>query len=108
MRIYIKYSTFVVLFCLLRLRSNYFDNHIIFRMKKIALLVFLCLAANIFAERIEPIPFGDMESWTVRYIKESKLLGGQIKTLYALAPTDTIWENGPYTYGLNGDRKSVV
>ena len=72
-------------------------------MKKIALLVFLCLAANIFAERIEPIPFGDMESWTVRYIKESKLLGGQTKTLYALAPTDTIWENGPYTYGLNGN-----
>lgn len=72
-------------------------------MKKIALLLLLCLAANIHAERIDTIPFGDMESWTVRYIKESKLLGGQTKTLYALAPTDTIWENGPYTYGQNGN-----
>ena len=65
-------------------------------MKKISLLFFLCLAANIYAERIDTIPFGDMESWAVRYIKESKLLGGQTKMLYALAPTDTIWENGPY------------
>ena len=72
-------------------------------MKKIALLLLLCLAANIHAERIDTIPFGDMESWTVRYIKESKLLGGQTKTLYAVAPTDTIWENGPYIYGQNGN-----
>ena len=72
-------------------------------MKKFSLLLLLCVCALAHAERIEPIPFGDMESWTVRYIKESKLLGGQTKTLYALAPTDTIWENGPYTYGLNGN-----
>ena len=65
-------------------------------MKKISLLFFLCLAANIYAERIDTIPFGDMESWTVRYIKESKLLGGKTKTLYALAPTDTIKVNNPY------------
>jgi hypothetical protein len=72
-------------------------------MKKISLLFFLCLAANIYAERIEPILFGDMETWTVRYIKEAKLLGGQTKTLYCLAPTDTIWKNGPYYYGKNGN-----
>ena len=68
-------------------------------MKRVALLFFICLAVNLHAERIEPIPFGDMESWTVRYIKEAKLLGGQTKTLYCLAPTDTIWENAPYIYG---------
>lgn len=72
-------------------------------MKKIILFFLGCLAANIYAERVEPIPFGDMESWTVRYIEESKLLGGQTKTLYCLAPTDTIWENGPYTYGQDGN-----
>jgi hypothetical protein len=55
------------------------------------------------AERIDTIPFGDMESWTVRYIKEAKLLGGQTKTLYCLAPTDTIWENAPYIYGKDGN-----
>lgn len=72
-------------------------------MKKIILFFLGCLAANMYAERVEPIPFGDMESWTVRYIEESKLLGGQTKTLYCLAPTDTIWENGPYTYGQDGN-----
>lgn len=72
-------------------------------MKKIILFFLGCLAANMYAERVEPIPFGDMESWAVRYIEESKLLGGQTKTLYCLAPTDTIWENGPYTYGQDGN-----
>ena len=56
-------------------------------MKRVAFLCFICLAANIYAERIDTIPFGDMESWTVRYIKEAKLLGGQTKKLYCLAPT---------------------
>lgn len=72
-------------------------------MKKIIVCLLVCLAANMYAERIEPIPFGDMESWTVRYIEESKLLGGQTKQLYCLAPTDTIWENGPYIYGQDGN-----
>ena len=72
-------------------------------MKKTFLLLFLCLTTGVFAERIEPIPFGDMESWVVRYVQESKLLGGKTRTLYALAPTDTIWENGPYYYGQNGN-----
>ena len=61
-----------------------------------------------YAERIEPIAFGDMESWVVRYVEESKLLGGKTRTLYALAPTDTIWENGPYTYGQNGNPWSTT
>jgi hypothetical protein len=72
-------------------------------MKRVALLFFICLAVNMHAERIDTIPFGDMESWTVRYIKEAKLLGGQTKTLYCLAPTDTIWENAPYIYGKDGN-----
>ena len=72
-------------------------------MRKIFSLLLLSSCLSIFAERIELIPFGDMESWAVRYIQESKLLGGKTRTLYALAPTDTIWENGPYTYGQNGN-----
>ena len=54
------------------------------------------------AERIGMLPFGDMEHWTVRYIKESRLLGGNTRTLYCLAPTDTIRQNGPYLYGQAG------
>ena len=45
---------------------------------------------------IEPIVYGDMDQWVVRYITESKILGGQTKTLYTLGATDTIRENGAY------------
>ena len=73
-------------------------------MKKILILpLLLIFSLFIRAERIEPIPFGDMEQWAVRYIKESKLLGGQTKTLYCLAPTDTIRENAPYIFGQDGN-----
>ena len=72
-------------------------------MKKVLFLPLLVLSLSLLAERIEPLPFGDMEQWTVRYIKESKLLGGQTKTLYCLDPTDTIRENAPYVFGQNGN-----
>ena len=43
-----------------------------------------------------PLPYGDMDQWLVRYITESKIMGGKTKTLYAVAPTDTIRVNHPY------------
>lgn len=73
-------------------------------MKKGIIVGLLCaVAGRMQAQRLEPIAFGDMETWTVRYVKESKLLGGQTKTLYCLAPTDTIWENGAFEYGQNNN-----
>jgi hypothetical protein len=73
-------------------------------MRKIFILpLLLIFSLFIRAERIESIPFGDMEQWTVRFIKESKLPGGQTKTLYCLAPTDTIRENAPYIFGQDGN-----
>ena len=66
----------------------------------VSLISICCL--YLYAETVESFPFGDMEQWTVRYIKESKLLGGQTKTLYCIAPTDTIRENCPYEYGKTG------
>lgn len=72
-------------------------------MKKILFLPLLCWPLCLLAERIEPIPFGDMEQWTVRYIQESKLLGGNTKTLYCLDPTDTIHKNAPYVFGQHGN-----
>ena len=72
------YSNFAVENVPRMVRGYYFATQHFRIMKKISLLLFLCLTAGVFAERIEPIPFGDMESWTVRYVKESKLLGGNI------------------------------
>lgn len=41
------------------------------------------------AQTVKPIPFGDMNSWEVREIPESKLLGGKTKAVYEIAPNDT-------------------
>lgn len=52
------------------------------------------------SDSIEPLPLGDMEQWCVRYITESKLLGGNTKELYVLAPTDTIVGNEVFDYSI--------
>lgn len=77
-------------------------------MKKFVVSV-VCLLCTLVmnAERIEKMPYGDFETWAVRYIKESKLLGGETKVLYAVAPTDTIRGNVPFVYGKNGNPWSV-
>lgn len=41
-------------------------------------------------ELVEPIPFGDMDQWVTRRIKESGIIGGNIKDVYAIGPTQTI------------------
>ena len=59
----------------------------------------LALSFALYAqEKIEYLPYGNMDSWTVRYIKESLLLGGKTRTLYVIAKTDTIRKNKPYPY----------
>ena len=67
-------------------------------MRLLAIIGLFVISHGLLAERrwTEPIPYGDMDEWQVRYIQESKLLGGQTKTLYALAATDTIRENKAY------------
>lgn len=42
------------------------------------------------AETVEPIEYGDMEQWVTRHIPESKVIGGQTKNLYEIAPTATV------------------
>ena len=61
------------------------------RLRHCILLACLTLAAGSSpAEEIEKIPFGDMDSWITRNITESRLLGGQCKTVYAIGPERTI------------------
>lgn len=72
-------------------------------MKFKLLFVFAILSLYLHAqEEVEYLPYGKMDSWTVRYIKESFLLGGQTRALYVIAKTDTIRQNKPYPYGENG------
>lgn len=49
---------------------------------------FVCYSQN--AEIEEIIPFGDMNNWLTRKIEESAAIGGEVKTLYEIAPQKEI------------------
>ncbi|MBQ0124539.1 MAG: PCMD domain-containing protein [Bacteroidales bacterium] len=70
------------------------------QLKKHMLVAVTALLASVslYAQRYENVPFGDFEKWTVRYIKESSLLGGREHPLHMIAPTDTIRGNRIYDY----------
>ena len=60
---------------------------------RVALLGLLWSATPLVAQqqsRVELIPFGDMDQWVDRQIKESGIIGGATKHVYAIAPTQTI------------------
>ncbi|MBR5735366.1 MAG: PCMD domain-containing protein [Bacteroidales bacterium] len=69
-------------------------------MEKVQMICFLLLCsllpAN--AQHIETVPYGDFEHWTVRHIKESAIIGGEVKTLYVVGPDETIEGNSVYDY----------
>ncbi len=48
------------------------------------------------AQEREMLPFSDFEQWVTRNMTESKVLGGKERTLYAIAPVDTIEGAVPY------------
>ncbi|MBB1148553.1 MULTISPECIES: PCMD domain-containing protein [unclassified Myroides] len=63
------------------------------------LVLGLLLSTNLWAqkERFELLPFGNMNQWQVREIKESLLIGGNIRYLYSINDTkDTLKDNTPY------------
>lgn len=72
--------------------------------KIVSLWMIGCLfAASLWAEeqentpeRVVPFAYGDMDSWIVREIHESGIIGGKTKLLYELGPSDTIVGNTPY------------
>ncbi len=49
----------------------------------------------------ELIKFGDFNQWLVRNIKESRIIGGETRTIYAIAPNAT-WNNNNVYNGLGG------
>lgn len=42
------------------------------------------------------LPFGNLDSWYIRKIKESHLMGGKVKTLYEVAPKGSTDKAEPY------------
>ena len=69
-------------------------------MEKIQVAILLLIAALFpaYAQRTEPVPMGDFEHWTTRHIKESAILGGNVRTLYVVGPDETIDGNKVYDY----------
>lgn len=50
----------------------------------------------LFAQKAESIPFGNMDKWQTRVIKESFLLGGDTKTMHAINNPKTVEGAVPY------------
>lgn len=61
----------------------------------LAITASCCVPAR--ALRLEPIKYGNMESWVTRNVKESKVLGGKTKKIYEIGPSGTAPTNTPYT-----------
>ena len=61
-------------------------------------ILFIAVAASTVcaAPRVEPIRFGNFDSWVEREIKESIIIGGKEKTLWAVGPTAIIKGNKAY------------
>lgn len=65
---------------------------------EMTLLLLLLGAAPLCAQRVETVPFGDFEHWTVRHIKESAVMGGEVRTLYVVGPDEVLEGNRVYDY----------
>ncbi len=66
-------------------------------MKYFLSLMILALALGANAQKTETLPYGNMDQWVTRNIKESRLLGGETKQCYAIGPTTTINGDKPYS-----------
>ena len=49
------------------------------------------------ADKFEPIKYGDFENWVTRNIPESKIIGGNTKKLYEIAPNAVVNGDKAYT-----------
>lgn len=67
-------------------------------MKRLFSLILILAGLGAAAQTPELLPFGDMDQWVTRRIKESRMIGGDTKSCYAVGPTATITGERPYTY----------
>ena len=61
------------------------------------LVMLLCAVPSGMWAQPELIPYGDMDQWIDRQIKESGIIGGETKHVYAIGPTGTIVGDEAYT-----------
>lgn len=56
----------------------------------------LCSASVLAQYKAEPIAFGNMDQWVTREIKESAIIGGHTKNVFAVGPTQTLAGSNAY------------
>ncbi|MDE6332111.1 MAG: PCMD domain-containing protein [Muribaculaceae bacterium] len=56
----------------------------------ISAVILSCVPIACGAQTLEKIKYGDFNSWITRNIKESRVLGGNVKKVYAIGPTATM------------------
>lgn len=61
-----------------------------------AVVTALLPAKMVAQEKVEMISYGNMNSWVDREIKESSIIGGKLKHVYAIGPNSTLTGNKPY------------
>lgn len=68
--------------------------------KKFLMMMALVAAGNfmpvVSQDKVVPLPYGDMDRWVTRKIKESGIIGGDTKLLYEVGPSVTIEKNEAY------------
>lgn len=57
----------------------------------------LSISSLVSAQKVEMLPFGDFNNWLTRNIKESRIIGGNQKQCFEVAPTATVVGDAPYT-----------
>lgn len=67
------------------------------KIKKNLLFAIAFVACSIVSMAADKIKYGDFNSWVIRSIKESSVLGGNTKTLYEIGPNQTIEGAKAYT-----------
>ncbi len=67
-------------------------------MNKTVISAIMSLAAVLPAQalRLEPIKYADFSNWVTREIKESAVIGGKTKTVYAIGPNSHVTGNKPF------------
>lgn len=65
--------------------------------KTLTAVMSVAAAVAVQAETVEPLKYGDFNSWLTRNIKESKLLGGKEKKIYEICPSGTDNSGKAYT-----------
>lgn len=67
------------------------------RIKLSSALLLLGAFMTAYAQKTAPIKYGDFENWVTRNIHESRIIGGNTKQVYEIAPNATINGDRPYT-----------